>query len=218
VIRLRNLTKTYRLDGVAKTVIRQANLEIPAQTSVGLLGRNGAGKSTLLRLIAGTQVPTSGEIIIDGTVSWPVGFAGSFHADLTGAQNTRYVARIYGVDSNELVSFTEDFAELGPHFNLPLRSYSSGMISRLAFAVSMGISFDFYLVDEITAVGDAAFRKKSNDLFLSRMSSAGAIVVNHTMSVIRNLCTKAMVLDDGQLHWFDDVDEAIRFHNDLMLK
>lgn len=218
MIRLRNLTKTYRLDGVAKTVIRQANLEIPAQTSVGLLGRNGAGKSTLLRLIAGTQVPTSGEIIIDGTVSWPVGFAGSFHADLTGAQNTRYVARIYGVDSNELVSFTEDFAELGPHFNLPLRSYSSGMISRLAFAVSMGISFDFYLVDEITAVGDAAFRKKSNDLFLSRMSSAGAIVVNHTMSVIRNLCTKAMVLDDGQLHWFDDVDEAIRFHNDLMLK
>lgn len=218
MIRLRNLTKTYRLDGVAKTVIRQANLVIPAQTSVGLLGRNGAGKSTLLRLIAGTQVPTSGEIIVDGTVSWPVGFAGSFHADLTGAQNTRYVARIYGIDSNELVSFTEDFAELGPHFNLPLRSYSSGMISRLAFAVSMGISFDFYLVDEITAVGDAAFRKKSNDLFLSRMSSAGAIVVNHTMSVIRDLCTKAMVLDDGQLHWFDDVDEAIRFHNERMLK
>lgn len=218
MIRLHNLTKTYRLDGVSKTIIKKANLTIPAMTSVGLLGRNGAGKSTLLRLIAGTQVPTSGEIIVEGSVSWPVGFAGSFHADLTGAQNTRYVARIYGIDSDELVAFTEDFAELGAHFNLPLRTYSSGMISRLAFAVSMGISFDFYLVDEITAVGDAAFRKKSNDLFLSRMSSAGAIVVNHTMSVIRDLCTKAMVLDDGELRWFDNVDEAIKFHNEMMLR
>lgn len=217
MIRLQNLTKTYRLDGVTKTIIKQANLVIPAKTSVGLLGRNGAGKSTLLRLIAGTQVPTSGKIIIEGTVSWPVGFAGSFHADLTGAQNTRYIARIYGIDSDELVRFAEDFAELGPHFNLPLRSYSSGMTSRLAFAVSMGIAFDFYLVDEITAVGDSAFRKKSNDLFLARMSSAGAIVVNHTMSVIRSLCSKAIVLDDGELYWFDDVDEAIRFHNELML-
>jgi capsular polysaccharide transport system ATP-binding protein len=216
VIHLKNLTKTYRLDGVSKTIIDKVNLTLPARTSIGLLGRNGAGKSTLLRMIAGTQVPTSGEIIVEGSVSWPVGFAGSFHADLTGAQNTRYIARIYGVDSDELVAFTEDFAELGAHFHLPLRTYSSGMISRLAFAASMGISFDVYLVDEITAVGDAAFRKKSNDLFMARMSGAGAIVVNHTMSVIRELCTKAMVLDDGELRWFDNVDDAIRYHNDMM--
>lgn len=218
MIHLKNLSKTYRLDGVSKTIIKNANITLPARTSIGLLGRNGAGKSTLLRMIAGTQTPTSGEVVVEGSVSWPVGFAGSFHADLTGAQNSRYVARIYGVDSDELVAFTEDFAELGQHFHLPLRTYSSGMISRLAFAVSMAISFDYYLVDEITAVGDAAFRKKSNDLFLSRMSSAGAIVVNHTMSVIRDLCSKAIVLDDGELRWFDNVEEAIRYHNEMMLR
>lgn len=216
MIHLKNLTKTYRLDGVSKTVIEKVNMSLPARTSIGLLGRNGAGKSTLLRMIAGTQEPTSGEIIVEGTVSWPVGFAGSFHGDLTGAQNVRYVARIYGVDSDELTHFAQDFAELDEHFHLPLRTYSSGMISRLAFAVSMGISFDYYLVDEITAVGDANFRKKSNDLFLARMSGAGAIVVNHTVSVIRDLCTKAMVLDDGVLHWFENVDDAIKYHNQMM--
>ncbi len=164
MIRLINLTKTFRLEGVSKTVVDNVSMTLPARTSIGLLGRNGAGKSTLLKMIAGTMPPTTGEIQVDGSISWPVGFAGSFHADLSGAQNVRYVARIYGVDSDELVEFTRDFAELGPHFNLPVRSYSSGMISRLAFGVSMGIAFDTYLVDEVTAVGDAVFRQKSNDV------------------------------------------------------
>ncbi|WP_395543315.1 ABC transporter ATP-binding protein [Neotabrizicola sp. sgz301269] len=217
MIRLVNLTKTYELEGVRKTVIENVTLTLPAKTSIGLLGRNGAGKSTLLRMIAGTQVPTSGKIVVEGSVSWPVGFAGSFHPDLTGGQNARYVARIYGVDSDELVAFAKDFAELGSHFNLPLRTYSSGMVSRLAFAISMGIAFDTYLVDEVTAVGDAAFRQKSHDLFRERMRNAGAIVVNHSMPSIRELCTKAIVLERGQLIWFEDIEEAIRYHNKNMV-
>ncbi len=217
MIRLVNLTKTYELEGVRKTVIENVTLNLPANTSIGLLGRNGAGKSTLLRMIAGTQAPTSGKIVVEGSVSWPVGFAGSFHPDLTGGQNARYVARIYGVDSDELVAFAKDFAELGSHFNLPLRTYSSGMVSRLAFAISMGIAFDTYLVDEVTAVGDAAFRQKSHDLFRERMKNAGAIVVNHSMPSIRELCTKAIVLEQGQLIWFEDIEEAIRYHNKNMV-
>lgn len=213
MIRLVNLSKTFTLNGVSKTVVDNVSLELPSRTSIGLLGRNGAGKSTLLRLIAGTQTPSSGRIEVGGTISWPVGFAGSFHVDLTGAQNARYVARIYGVDSDELVGFTEDFAELGGHFHLPVRTYSSGMMSRLAFGISMGISFDTYLVDEVTAVGDAAFRKKSHDLFLERMRNAGAIVVNHAMPVIKELCSKVMVLEQGRLLLFDDVEEGIACHN-----
>lgn len=213
MIELVHLTKTYRLDGISKTVIRDATLTIPSGVSVGLLGRNGAGKSTLLRMIAGTQSPTRGDIRVHGSISWPVGFAGSFHGDLSGAQNTRFVARIYGVDSAELVAFTQDFAELGDHYHLPVRTYSSGMMSRLAFALSMGIDFDTYLVDEVTSVGDANFRKKSNDLFLERMKNSGAIVVNHSTQVIRDLCKAAIVIEDGQLHYFEDVREGIQMHD-----
>jgi capsular polysaccharide transport system ATP-binding protein len=212
MIRLVNLTKTYRMRGVVKTVIKNASLTFPARTSIGLLGRNGAGKSTLLKMIAGTQDPSSGRIEVHGSISWPVGFAGSFHPDLTGAQNSRYVARIYGVDCDELEAFTREFAELGGHFNLPFRTYSSGMRSRLAFGISMGISFDTYLVDEVTAVGDAAFRNRSNEVFRKRMSTAGAIVVNHSMGVIRELCSAVAVLNAGTLTYFEDVEEGIRWY------
>jgi capsular polysaccharide transport system ATP-binding protein len=212
MIRLVNLTKTYRMSGVVKTVIKNASLTFPARTSIGLLGRNGAGKSTLLKMIAGTQDPSSGRIEVHGSISWPVGFAGSFHPDLTGAQNSRYVARIYGVDCDELEAFTREFAELGGHFNLPFRTYSSGMRSRLAFGISMGISFDTYLVDEVTAVGDAAFRNRSNEVFRKRMSTAGAIVVNHSMGVIRELCSAVAVLNAGTLTYFEDVEEGIRWY------
>ncbi len=212
MIRLHNVTKTFRLEGISKTVLRNATLTLESRRSYGLLGRNGAGKSTLLRMIAGTQEPTSGWIEVTGSISWPVGFAGSFHPDMSGAQNTRFVARIYGVDSDELVAFTADFAELGDHFYLPIRTYSSGMIARLAFGLSMGISFDTYLVDEITAVGDESFRRKSNDIFLDRISTGGAIVVNHSAAVIRQLCNAVLVLENGELRVFDDVDEGIRYH------
>jgi capsular polysaccharide transport system ATP-binding protein len=213
VIQLRSVSKTFVLGGVRKTVLRNASITLPPRRSIGLLGRNGAGKSTLLRMIAGTLQPTSGEIRIAGTVSWPVGFAGSFHPDLSGAQNTRFVARIYGVDSDELVEFARDFSEIGAHMDLPTRTYSSGMISRLAFAVSMGIAFDTYLVDEITAVGDTSFRRKSNDMFRDRMRSAGALVVNHSARIIREICDSVLVLERGQLRFFEDVSEGLAYHN-----
>ena len=212
MIRLEKLTKTFQLNGVSKTVLRDASVVFPRGRSVALLGRNGAGKSTLLRLIAGTLDPTAGRVRTAGTVSWPVGFAGSFHGDLTGAQNTRFIARIYGVDGDELVAFTADFADLGAHFRLPFRTYSSGMKARLAFGVSMGIAFDTYLVDEVTAVGDAAFRTKSNDLFKARMESAGAVVVSHSMGLVRELCDAAVVLEAGHLEFHEDVSEAIAKH------
>jgi capsular polysaccharide transport system ATP-binding protein len=212
MIRLHNVTKTFELEGIRKTVLRDVNITLDSGKSYGLLGRNGAGKSTLLRMIAGTQDVSQGRIEVTGTISWPVGFAGSFHPELSGAQNTRYVARIYGVDSDELVGFTADFAELGDHFHLPIRTYSSGMIARLAFGISMGISFDTYLVDEITAVGDESFRRKSNAVFLDRIKNAGAVVVNHSGYVIRELCNAVLVLENGRLQAFDDVEEGLRYH------
>ncbi len=213
MIRFENLTKIYALEGRRKVVADRLNTVFPSGRAVALLGRNGAGKSTLLRLIAGTEAPSEGRISSTGTISWPVGFAGSFHPELSGAQNARFVGRVYGVDTDALIRFVEDFAGLGVHFHLPFRTYSSGMRSRLAFGVSMGIGFDTYLVDEITAVGDAAFRAKSDRVFKARLKTAGAVMVTHSMAQVRMLCDAVAVLENGKLTYFDDIEQGIARHN-----
>lgn len=216
MIRFEHLTKSFAIPGGRKTVIDNLTMTLPSGRSLALLGRNGAGKSTLLQLVSGTLRPDHGRVVSDGTISWPVGFGKSFHPDLTGAQNVRFVARIYGVDTEELVDFVEDFAELGPHFYMPVRSYSSGMKSRLTFGASMGIQFDTYLVDEVTAVGDAAFRQKSRALFQARMETASAIMVSHEMNQVRSFCDAGLVLTGGQLEYYDDIEAAIDRHHTLI--
>ena len=216
MIRLENLTKVYTIGGQRRVVADRMNAVFPTGASIALLGRNGAGKSSLLRMIAGSMDPTSGRIVSDGTISWPVGFAGSFHPELTGLQNTRFIGRVYGVDTDALVDFVEDFAELGGHFHLPTRTYSSGMKSRLAFGVSMGIRFDTYLVDEVTSVGDAGFRRKSEAVFRERMKTSGAILVSHSLPMLRRNCTAGAIIEKGQLTWYEDIDEAIASHEEMM--
>ncbi|MEC8039488.1 MAG: ABC transporter ATP-binding protein [Pseudomonadota bacterium] len=218
MIRLENLTKSFWVNGQRKVVIDNLNLTLPTGASLALLGRNGAGKSTLLEIIAGNLPPDSGRVVSDGVISFPVGLGGAFHRDLTGAQNVRFVARIYGVDTQSLVEFVEDFAELGPHFNAPLRTYSSGMRSRLGFGVSMGIRFDTYLVDEATSTGDAAFRAKSKAVFRARMAESGSVMVNHNLGELREYCDAGLVLEHGQLSYFDNVDDAIAFHEEQMAR
>ncbi|GAA6194536.1 ABC transporter ATP-binding protein [Phaeobacter gallaeciensis] len=216
-VHLENVCKTFRLQGASKTIAHNITLDIPQGRSIALLGRNGTGKSSLLQMIAGAIQPDSGEIVSQGSVSWPVGFQGSFHRDLTGAQNAKFLARVYGVETRELLDFVADFAELGAHFHQPVRTYSSGMRSRLGFACSMGIHFDVYLVDEVTAVGDAAFKRKSEALFMNRLQSSGALFVSHSMPSIRRVCDAGAVLENGRLQFFDDVEEAINRHERNML-
>ncbi|MGB0799293.1 MAG: ABC transporter ATP-binding protein [Planktomarina sp.] len=216
MIRLQNLCKTYRIRGQKTKVADDISITLPSRKSIALLGRNGAGKSSLLRMIAGTMDADSGRVISTGTLSWPVGFAGSFHGDLTGAQNTRFIARIYGVDTDELVASVQDFAELGGHFRLPVRTYSAGMKARLAFGVSMGIPFDTYLVDEVTSVGDAAFRDKSTEVFEARMRGSGAIVVSHGLELVQRICEHAMVLHNGKIHYHTSVGDGIAHHRQLI--
>ena len=216
MIRFENLSKSFWLKGQQKVVIDNLNLTLPTGDSLALLGRNGAGKSTLMRIIAGTMRPDTGRVVTDGSISWPVGLGGSFHADMTGAQNVRFVARIYGVDTDSLIAFVEDFAELGKHFHMPVRTYSSGMKSRLTFGTSMGVKFDTYLVDEVTAVGDASFKRKSRAVFRKRMETSSAILVSHNMSELRAICDAAIILDQGHLTYYQDIEEAIRDHQALM--
>lgn len=216
MIRLTEVTKRFHAGGVETLVADRISMVFPPGRSVALLGRNGAGKSSLLKMIAGTMKPSSGEIQVMGSVSWPVGFAGSLHGDLTGLQNTRFVARIYGVDSDDLAGFVGEFSELGAHFRLPVRGYSQGMRARLGFALSMGIGFDTYLIDEVTAVGDAAFREKCEVALAERLKGRGAVVVSHSLGFLRRVCTAGVVIEEGRAAWFEDVGEAIRAHRAML--
>ena len=217
MIELVNLSKSFGRGKAGVVVAQNVTAQFQFGRSIALLGRNGAGKSTLLQMISGTQSPDQGRIIRHGTVSWPVGFAGSFHGELTGAQNTRFLARVYGADTHELQQFVDDFAELGAQFHKPYRTYSSGMRSRLAFGSSMGIAFDTYLIDEVTSVGDAAFREKSTALLEERLRTSGAIVVSHGKRVLRRLCDCAAILERGSLTFYDDLEEAIALHEKRLL-
>ena len=217
MIRFRGVSKSFALRGGGrKIVLRDLTLDLPGGMSLALLGRNGAGKSTLLQMIAGTMQPDRGRITCAGRVSWPMGFGGSFHPDLTGAQNVRFLARIYGVDTDSLADYVADFAELGAQFHMPVRSYSAGMKSRLTFGAAMGIRFDTYLIDEVTAVGDAQFRRKSRAVLQARLAQAGAIVVSHDLPQLREICTQALFLEDGQLTHMTDLEAAIAAHKTLL--
>jgi capsular polysaccharide transport system ATP-binding protein len=212
MIEFRNVSKYYLTPTSRKVVLDGLSLTLPAGAKVGVLGRNGAGKSTLLGMVAGTVRPDGGRIRRHASISWPLGFKGSFHNDLTGAQNVRFVARIYGVDTEALVAYVQDFAELGEFMNMPVRSYSSGMRARLAFGMSMGIDFDWYLVDEITAVGDAQFKKKSLAMFRNRLSDAGLLMVSHSLNTIHTYCSSGLVLENGTASFFPDIRDAVERH------
>lgn len=216
MIEFQDISKGFWVRGKYQPVIRSLNLNLPSGRSLALLGRNGAGKSTLLSMVAGTMRPDTGQIISDGSISFTVGYAGSFHGEMTGAQNTRFVARVYGIDSDELTDFVEDFAEIGKHFHMPVRTYSSGMKSRLAFGISMGIKFDTYLIDEATATGDERFKRKSREVFRARMAESSAVMVSHSMNEIRNFCDAGLILHQGVIEVYDDVEDAIKHHEKLL--
>lgn len=213
MIVLKDLSKAFRRGEGWNHVARNINAVFPSKKSVALLGRNGAGKSTLLKIIGGTMKPDSGRVLSNGRISWQIGFAGSFHPELTGAQNTRFIARIYGVDTKSLEQAVGDFAGLGENFHMPFRTYSSGMRARLAFGVSMSIPFEYYLIDEVTSVGDAAFRAKCNAVLMDRLNDAGAVVVSHSDATLRSICSAGAVLEDGVLNYYDEIEAALEHHN-----
>jgi capsular polysaccharide transport system ATP-binding protein len=215
MIQLNNVFKFYRTEGHTKIVLDHVSFVFDTSRSYGLLGVNGAGKSTTLRVIAGTELPNSGSVRRSVRVSWPLGFGIGFHPSMTGRENVHFVARVYGADIRKVIDFVEDFSELGDYFDVPIKTYSSGMSARLAFGVSMAIEFDVYLIDEITAVGDARFQRRCQDAFAARRKNAGLIVVSHSMGTIKDYCDRGGVLVDGQIIMFDSPDKAIEMYNRL---
>jgi capsular polysaccharide transport system ATP-binding protein len=205
--------KRYLTDrGPGKWILRGVSFTIPPNVNVGLVGRNGAGKSTLLRLIGGTDTPNRGRIERRCRVSWPMGFGGGLQGSLTGRQNAKFVCRIHGhePDLADRIAFIQDFAEIGDSFDEPVKTYSSGMKSRLQFAMSMAFDFDVYISDEITATGDAAFKGKAMSAFKNLADRAGLIMVSHSEGTLRQFCSAGIWLHEGKAHWFDDIGEALK--------
>ncbi len=213
MIIIKNLTKSYLTPQGRHYVFKDLNVELPSGKSIALLGRNGAGKSTLLRIIGGIDRPDKGAVYTNKTISWPVGISGGFQGSLTGRENVKFVARLYSdkKDLKEKINFVEEFSELGTYFDMPIKSYSSGMRSRLGFGLSMAFKFDYYLVDEITAVGDARFREKCAKIFKARRSESNFVMVSHSLNSLKEYCDVALFLGrDNAIHYYDDVEQAIK--------
>ncbi len=212
MIKIENLTKSYRTSTGRHYVFKDLNIEIPSGKSVAFIGRNGAGKSTLLRMIGGIDRPDSGKIITNKTISWPVGLAGGFQGSLTGRENVKFVARLYAKQEElkEKIEFVEEFAELGKYFDMPIKTYSSGMRSRLGFGLSMAFKFDYYIVDEVTAVGDARFKEKCAQLFKERHKESSFLMVSHSLNSLKEFCDVAIVFkNDNAVSFYEDVQGGI---------
>ncbi|WP_315132107.1 ABC transporter ATP-binding protein [Achromobacter marplatensis] len=212
MIEVRNLTKSYRTTAGRRYVFRNLSFVIPAGRNIALIGRNGAGKSTLMRLLAGQDMPDSGQVISRETISWPVGLTGGFQGSLTGRQNTKFVARLHGAGNEDIkciVRKVEEFAEIGDYFDQPVNTYSSGMRGRVAFGMSLAFDFDYYLIDEAMSVGDAHFKRKAAAALKERINRAKIILVSHGMTQVRTMCDLVVLLKDGGAEIFEDVEEGI---------
>ena len=212
MIKLINVTKTYPTRRGRRVVLDRIDLEVKTAQKIGILGRNGSGKSTLIRMISGAELPTSGRINRGISVSWPLAFGGAFQQYLTGFDNLRFICRIYGVDYRSVVPFVEDFTELGIYLREPVLHYSSGMRARLAFALSMAIEFDCFLVDEIISVGDSRFYGKCMHELFEKRADRALVVVSHDPAMIRTHCNVAYVLTGGHLTSHESVDAAYEFY------
>ena len=220
MIKLRNVSKHYPMKGGGvHHVLRDVSFDIPSNQNIAILGPNGAGKSTLLRIIGGAEKPNSGVVETEGTISWPLGVKAGFQGSLTGRQNILFVCQINGLsmaDTRKVVDSVYDFSELGEYFDMPVKTYSSGMRARLCFGLSVNFEFDYYLIDELTSVGDAIFRDKAKQKFEEIRKSSALIFVSHSMRMLKQTCDSAIFLNQGKLFYYDDVKQGIKAYKDFM--
>ena len=218
MIELVNLTKWFPTPGGRHYVFRNLNFSFPDRVSIGLMGRNGAGKSTLMRLIGGLDTPDEGEVRTNNSISWPVGLSSGLQGSLTARDNVRFVCRLYGATGEamqEKIRFVQEFAEIGKFFDMPLKTYSSGMRGRISFGLSMAFSFDYYLIDEGMATGDPIFRKKAQAVFKERTRDANLILVSHNTRDIQDLCDMDVVLEGGEATLYEDVEEGLKVYQNM---
>jgi capsular polysaccharide transport system ATP-binding protein len=213
MIELINVTKFFRTKSGKKYILKDVTFTIPENKNIAILGRNGTGKSTFMRMLGNIEFPNSGKIVSNKTFSWPLGLNGGFVGSMSGRANVKFVARLYGKNPNQIrkvIKFVKEFSELGEYFEMPIKTYSSGMKGRLGFGLSLAFDFDYMLIDETLSVGDSKFRKKSKEALIQKIKKCNILLVSHDMKTVKELCESGIIVNNGQMHYFENVEDAVR--------
>jgi capsular polysaccharide transport system ATP-binding protein len=221
MIELKNVTKFFRTKHSRKYILQDVTMTIPSGKNIGILGRNGAGKSTIMRMLGQIEFPNKGTISSPNTFSWPLGLSGGFVGNMTGVANVKFVCKLYGKDKHEtkeIIKFVREFSELGDYFDMPIKTYSSGMKSRLSFGLSLAFDFDYMIIDETLSVGDARFKKKSKEALLKKIESCNVLLVSHDMGTLREICDAGIVVNNGQIEYLDSIEDAISQYENINKK
>ncbi len=212
MIVLKNVSKSFKTKHGRKYILKDVTITLPPHKNIGILGQNGAGKSTIMRMLGQIEFPDKGRIESDRSFSWPLGLSGGFVGNMTGKSNIKFVCRLYGKSAKEIkriVDYVKEFSELGDYFYMPIKTYSSGMKSRLSFGLSLSFDFDYLLIDETLSVGDARFRKKSKEALLKKIETCNVLLVSHDMGTLRDICDVGIVVKDGKMRYYDNINSAI---------
>lgn len=218
MIQIKNVTKYFRTKQGKNYILKNASLDIPSGTNIGILGRNGAGKSTIMRMLGHIEFPNRGAITSNYTFSWPLGLSGGFVGSMTGKANVKFVCRLYGRSDKQIadiIAYVKDFSELGAYFDMPIKTYSSGMKGRLSFGLSLAFDFDYMLIDETLSVGDARFKKKSKEALMKKIENCHVLLVSHDMGTLKEICDAGIVVNEGQIYYYEDVNDAIKEYEEI---
>jgi capsular polysaccharide transport system ATP-binding protein len=221
MIELKNVTKYFQTKQGRNYILKDMSITIPSGTNIGILGRNGAGKSTLMRMLGHIEFPNKGTISSNHTFSWPLGLGGGFVGKMTGRANVKFVCRLYGrtpKQIEETIAYVKDFSELGDYFEMPIETYSSGMKGRLSFGLSLAFDFDYMLIDETLSVGDARFKKKSKEALMKKIENCHVLLVSHDMGTLRDICDAGIVVNQGQMYYYNDINDAITEYENINKK
>jgi len=221
MIELKNVTKYFQTNKGKNYILKDISITIPSETNIGILGRNGAGKSTIMRMLGHIEFPNKGTITSNYTFSWPLALGGGFVGNMTGKANVKFVSRLHGRTDEqikEIVKFVQDFSELGNYFEMPIKTYSSGMKSRLSFGLSLAFDFDYMLIDETLSVGDARFKKKSKEALMKKIENCHVLLVSHDMNTLREICQAGIVVNKGQMYYYNDINDAITEYENINKK
>jgi len=218
MIELKNVTKYFQTKKGKNYTLKNVTVTIPSHTNIGILGRNGAGKTTLMKMLGKIEFPNKGKIYSSNSFSWPMGLGGGFAGNMTGRANIKFVCRLHGKthdEMQEIITAVKEFSELGKYFDMPIKTYSSGMKARLSFGLSLMFDFDYLLIDETLSVGDTRFKKKSKEALMAKIKTCSILLVSHDMKTLQSLCDAGIVVNDGNMQYYSDIDDAVKEYENI---